>query len=81
MGINKTLYDMKSKLTYEVPTGAKPYDISEFVDGQKKQRDEIKVHYNNCVEKIVGETLQNLIKSVTDSRNLKEEDDMEGGMD
>jgi dynein heavy chain len=79
MDINKTLYEMKSKLTFQIPTNGKGYDIGEFCNDQKTQRDEIKSHYDTCITKIISEILSNLVKSVTDSRNLKEDEDFEGG--
>jgi len=78
MGIQKTLYEMQSQKTYAVPKQGKPYElVRDFIDMQKSQRDTVKEHYNARVDEIISKRLAVLVAAVSESRTLKEEEDLE----
>jgi hypothetical protein len=57
MDINKILYDMQVKQTYFISRMPKTYEIDDFINDQKRHRDEIKTHYNEKVEDIINKKL------------------------
>lgn len=79
MDINKTLYEMQAQKTFAVPKGGgKAYElVRDFVDLQKQNRDTVKEHYNAKVDEIISKRLASLVAAVSDSRTLKEEEDLE----
>jgi hypothetical protein len=53
-------------------------DMTEFVQEQKSKRDgEVKTHYSTKVDHIITKSLDSLVNNVSESRTLKEEEDLE----
>lgn len=78
MDINKTLYEMQTLKTFTIPKSGKTYElVRDFVEQQKLQREKVKDHYNARVDEIIGKRLALLVAAVSDSRTLKEEEDLE----
>jgi hypothetical protein len=77
MDINKTLYEMQTLKTFCVPKGGKLQELVDFVADQKTAREQVKAHYNEKVEEIINSKLAMLVATVSDSRTLKEEEDLE----
>jgi len=78
MDIQKTLYEMQSQKTYTVPKAGKPFElVRDFIETQKGARDQVKEHYNAKVDEIISKRLALLVAAVSDSRTLKEEEDLE----
>lgn len=69
---------MASKKTFSIPSSGKGMvELDEFFRQQKNDRDnEIKQHYNDKVDDIIKK-LEDLVKQVSDSRTLREEEDLE----
>jgi hypothetical protein len=76
MDINKTLYVMQTPKTFIVPKGTKNVSLTDFVNDQKQGRDTQKAHYNDKVDEIT-KRLSLLVEGVSNSRTLKEEEDLE----
>ena len=49
MGINKTLYEMQSKLTIEVEKKAQPFELEIFVQQKRSHHDYAKTNYQTKV--------------------------------
>jgi hypothetical protein len=77
MDINRILYDMQAKTTYFVFRGQKNYEIDDFINDQKKHRDDTKTHYNEKVEEIINKKLTQLISHISDSRTISDQEDLE----
>jgi len=78
MEINKILFEMQSKLTFDQTMGNKNiFDLSEFEESQSTHRTQQKIHYNEKVEEIINKNLIVLVKEIDQSRSLKEEEDLE----
>jgi dynein heavy chain, axonemal len=78
MDIQKSLYEMQAQKTYTVPKSAKPYElVRDFIELQKGNREVVKEHYNAKVDEIISKRLALLVAAVSDSRTLKEEEDLE----
>lgn len=77
IGINKTLYEMQSKLTFHVEKKAQPYYKDVFMATQKHYQEEVKLHYRNKVDEEIKNNLVALTKKISDSRTLREEEDLE----
>lgn len=77
MDVNKTLYEMQTLKTFCVPKGGKLQELVDFVADQKTARETVKAHYNEKVEEIINSKLAMLVATVSDSRTLKEEEDLE----
>ena len=77
MEINKTLFEMKTVPTFVVPkVTAKTYELEDFFREQKNERELVKQHYNDKVEEIIKK-LDGLVGVVSESRTLREEEDIE----
>ena len=57
MDINKTLYEMQTLKTFTIPKSGKTYELANFVEQQKTQREKVKDHYNAKVDEIIGKRL------------------------
>lgn len=69
---------MQTKKTFSIPNTTKMMDMSEFVAEQKAKRDgDVKSHYSAKVDHIITKSLENLVSNVSESRTLKEEEDLE----
>lgn len=77
MNINKVLYEMQSKLTFHVEKKNMTYPKEVFMQTQKHYQDEVKSHYRIKVDEEIKNSLVNLTKKISDSRNLREEEDLE----
>lgn len=78
MDISKNLFEMQTKKTFIIPNNSKMMDMSEFVSEQKQKRDnEVKAHYSQKVDHIITKSLDSLVNNVSESRTLKEEEDLE----
>jgi hypothetical protein len=77
MEINKTLYEMQTLKTFCVPKGGKTMELNEFITEQKTARDTVKNHYNDKVDEIITKKLDSLVKNVTESQVLKDDEDMD----
>jgi len=55
----------------------KTYEIDDFINDQKRHRDEIKTHYNEKVEDIINKKLTQLVTQVTESRAISDQEDLE----
>lgn len=77
MDVNKILYDMQVKQTYFISRMPKTYEIDDFINDQKRHRDEIKTHYNEKVEDIINKKLTQLVTQVTESRTISDQEDLE----
>jgi dynein heavy chain len=75
--INKILFDMQQNKTFKTPKNAKFFDLEDFVKEQKTERDNAKQHYNERSEEIQDKKLAQLITIITESRTLREEEDLE----
>lgn len=51
--------------------------LTDFLDSQKDAREKVKEHYNAKVDEIISKRLSPLVKAVSESRTLKEEEDLE----
>lgn len=60
-----------------MPKGGKIQELVDFVADQKTAREQVKAHYNEKVEEIINSKLAMLVATVSDSRTLKEEEDLE----
>jgi len=49
------------KQTYFISRMPKTYEIDDFINDQKRHRDEIKTHYNEKVEDIINKKLTTLV--------------------
>lgn len=81
LDINKTLFEMASVRTFSVPKiNTKSYDLEPFMEEQKVERVDrngcVKQHYNDRVDEIIKK-LENMVTFVSESRSLREEEDME----
>lgn len=77
MNINKTLYEMQSRLTFQVEKKAQPYELDVFMNTQRQHHEEVKAHYRQKVDEEIKTALVNLTKKISDSRSLREEEDLE----
>lgn len=77
MEINRILYDMQCKTTYQVHKNQKNYEIEDFNQDQQKHRGDTKTHYNEQVQLIIETKLTNLISAIQKSRTQPEQEDME----
>jgi hypothetical protein len=77
MDINRILYDMQCKTTYQVQKSQKNYEIEDFNQDQQKHRGDTKTHYNEQVQQIIETKLTNLIAAIQKSRTQPEQEDME----
>ena len=77
MSINKVLYEMQSRLTFQVEKKAQPYELDTFVNNQKLWHDDVKSHYRAKVDEEIKSSLVALTKKISDSRTLREEEDLE----
>ena len=71
---------MQSLKTYTVPkaTANKGFElVRDFIETQKGERESVKEHYNARVEEIISVRLATLVTKVSESRTLKEEEDLE----
>jgi hypothetical protein len=76
--INKILFEMQSKMTFEFNKNNKnQVDLNEFTESQKSHRDTQKQHYNEKVDDIITKNLIALVHELDQSRSLKEEEDLE----
>ena len=62
--------------TFMVPKMSKAYELEDFVREQKTERETVKQHYNDKVEEIIKK-LEILVQVVSESRTLREEEDLE----
>ena len=76
MEINKTLFEMQAIKTFMVSKQGKIYDLDEFVKDQKGERETVKQHYNDKVDEIIKK-IEGLVQIVSESRNQREEEDLE----
>ena len=76
MDINKTLFEMQSVKTFMVPKTGKTFELDDFVREQKSDRENVKQHYNDKVDEIIKK-LETMVQVVSESRTLREEEDME----
>lgn len=76
LDINKTLFEMQSVKTFMVPKMSKTFELEDFVREQKNERENVKQHYNDKVDEIIKK-LEGLVQQVSESRTLREEEDME----
>ena len=77
MDVNKTLFEMASLKTFIVPKiNSKIYELDDFFREQKNERENVKQHYNDRADEIIKK-LENLVGGVSESRTLREEEDME----
>lgn len=67
---------MQGPKTFIVPKGTKNVTLTDFVNDQKQGRDLQKTHYNERVDDITKK-LSVLVEEVSNSRTLKEEEDLE----
>ena len=77
MSINKVLYEMQSKLTFHVEKKQASYELEVFMQAQRQHHDEAKNHYRSKVDEEIKNSLVNLTKKISDSRTLREEEDLE----
>ena len=77
MNINKVLYEMQSRLTFQVEKKQHPQELEFFINTQRQHHDEVKVHYRAKVDEEIKTVLVNLTKKISDSRSLREEEDLE----
>ena len=75
--INKILFEMQSKLTYNVEKKQTTVEIEKFMESQRFHHEDAKTHYKNKVEEEIKNTLVSLTKKVGESRTLREEEDLE----
>ena len=75
--INRILFEMQTRKTFAVPSNSRTMDLTDFVNDQKTARDGIKAHYTDRVDEIITGRLAELVTEVTESRTLKEEEDLE----
>jgi hypothetical protein len=68
---------MQQNKTFKTPKNAKFFDLEDFVKEQKTERDNAKQHYNERSEEIQDKKLAQLITIITESRTLREEEDLE----
>ena len=57
MGINKTLYEMQSKLTFQVEKKAQPFELEIFMQQQRNHHDDAKTHYRTKVDEEIKNCL------------------------
>ncbi len=81
LDINKTLFEMSSVKTFHVPTQvSRSYELEPFMEDQKQERADrpgcVKQHYNDRVDEIIKK-LEAMVALVSESRTLREEEDME----
>lgn len=81
MDINKTLFEMASVKTFHVSkSNSRSYELEPFMEEQKIERVDrqgcMKQHYNDRVDEIIKK-LEILVGLVSESRSLREEEDME----
>ena len=72
---------MASLKTFTVPKiNQRSYELEPFLDEQKNERternDSVKHHYNERVDEIIRK-LEEMVRFVSESRSLREEEDME----
>jgi len=68
---------MQTKTTFIIPN-SRMMEMSEFVSEQKNKRDgDVKGHYSAKVDHIITKSLDSLVNDVSESRTLKEEEDLE----
>lgn len=68
---------MQCRLTFVVSKSQRAFEIDDFQNEQKEVRAASKEIYTNRVEEIINKKLATLVTNVTDSRNLREEEDLE----
>lgn len=81
LDINKTLFEMASVKTYTVPkVTQRSYELEAFMEDQSSERVVrpgcVKQHYNDRVDEIT-QKLKVMVTIVSESRSLREEEDME----
>lgn len=77
LDVNHTLFDMASKLTFQLNKSGKQNDIEEFMKEQKDNRDNQKKHYNERVDDIIKKLLT-LVTQISDSKSPRgDEEDIE----
>lgn len=76
MDVNEKLLEMQSHKTFTIPKPNKSYDLDDFYKDQKQDREQVKTIYTGLVEEIIS-FIDGLIKQVTDSKNLREEEEFE----
>ena len=74
--INRTLFDTQKTKVFNAAKTAKPSELDNFVSDQSSEREAAKQHYEKKVIEMVAR-LKETVKDVTDSLNLKEEEDLE----
>jgi hypothetical protein len=77
MDINQILFEMQSKLTFNATPANKQLELPEFANSQQEYRNTKRNHYNDRVDEIINKNLVVLTKEISDSRSLKEEEDLE----
>ena len=77
MQINRVLYEMQSRLTFQVEKKAQPYELDTFMNTQRQHHEDVKQHYRQKVDEEIKTALVNLTKKIGDSRSLREEEDLE----
>lgn len=70
MDINRILYEMQVKQTYQITRVQKTFEIDEFINDQKRWRDEVKTSYNDKVEEIINKKLTSLVTQVSESLTI-----------
>jgi dynein heavy chain len=77
MTINQTLYEMSSRLTFDVEKKQGAATLDDFKEKQGKNHEEAKSFYKTKVDEEIKNTLVGLTKKVSESRTLREEEDLE----
>lgn len=77
MHINKVLFEMQNKLTFQVEKKQQSYELEVFMQAQRQHHEEAKTHYRSKVDEEIKNSLVNLTKKISDSRTLREEEDLE----
>jgi len=67
---------MQAMKTFVVNKIGKVNELDDFVRDQKNERENVKQHYNDKVDEIIKK-VENLVQDVSDSRTLREEEDLE----
>lgn len=75
--INKILFEMQSKPTFIINKNTSTsFEISTFMEDQKKDRDVVKSTYNLLVEDIILKG-ENVIKAIENSTSMTDQDDLD----
>ena len=76
MDVNAMLLEMQSAKTFTAPKSTKNHDLDDFSKDQKSDREQVKLTYNEQVEGVIKK-IDSLITGVTESKNLREEEEFE----